>query len=382
MQTEEHTYKERKHFIPLDSVDSLVLERDPTFVDYLFFHNVLDKFCWTLKLQYADRDTVKRKRYRLDTLFQRFLLANEVAADRARPCLAPSPNKERLEFHLTKGWHNELIRNDPLHPDYLRVGTQLSGWSGPGSGGTAAWNVIQSYYAVFEFLSCLVVAVKPDLKILGHKQLARELNNHVLGPTRDRLVLYPFSLSSRTERHLAPPRPPHCQHHYATYPREPGRSIDELEGEVRKAFALINDGKPASILDLLYQLRLWANYTGVQSLLRLSDGGYQGFLMKNLGTIVFFVAGLVELATLFALGKAKYLGMLKTFGTAYIDRNERFDRHKYLVPSYVRLRAYKHLGLISGSIDFIIPSNLDPVQFIDMRQGSPAGGTAALGGRR
>lgn len=359
------SYTRKEDFIP-DSVDLVLLARDPSFVDYLFFHNVLDKFCWVAKLHYADRETVKRKRYRLDTLFQRCLLANKVRREKARKCLCSTPHENRLEFHITKGWHNELVRSDPLLPDYLEIGTQLTGWKGPGSGGMIAWNVIQSYYAAFEFYSCVAVATDAGLEIEGHKQLSSRFNNHVLGKACDRLVFYPFSLSSATPRARFPPHPQHCQYHYASYPREMGRGVAEIEIEVQKALQFLGKGQKSSLLDVLYAFRLWANYTGVQGLIKLADGGYQGFLMKNLGMIVFFIAGMAELAVLFSLGESTYLRMLKEFSTPFIDMNERFARNKYLIPPYIRLRAYKHLGIIHGDTRFIIPEPPDPVQLIEM----------------
>jgi|GEM_PF-6284114 len=61
---EDRKFDAKKDFITLDSVDSLVLDKDPDFLDYLYFHNVIDKFCWLLKLQYSKRETVKKKNYR------------------------------------------------------------------------------------------------------------------------------------------------------------------------------------------------------------------------------------------------------------------------------------------------------------------------------
>ena len=109
-----------------------------------------------------------------------------------------------------------------------------------------------------------------------------------------------------------------------------------------------------------------ANYTGVQSLMKLTDGGYQKFLMRNIAMLVFFVGGMAEFAAISALGESKYLGILKRFSLDYIDKHERFARNKFLVPFYIRLRSYKHLGLIDGSIDFIIPESIDPVRFIEV----------------
>ena len=37
--------RKREFLESIDSIDSLVIERDPFFLDYLFFHNALDRFC-------------------------------------------------------------------------------------------------------------------------------------------------------------------------------------------------------------------------------------------------------------------------------------------------------------------------------------------------
>lgn len=363
---EQKTYETRADFITVDSVDSFVLERAPEFVDYLFFHNVLDKFCWLIRLQYGDRDTVKKKRYRLDTLFQRFLLSVKFSTDKASKCQAATSEDElnKLEYHLTKGWLNELVRSDPLHPDMVQFGTALQAWPGPGSGGLASWNVIQSYYAFYEFISCIVASISPNVDTRGHKVVGREFANHSLGKGRDRLLFYPFTITNTTK--AFPDHPEFTKFHYATYPREPGRSINDLEEEIKKAFGLVSKNGKASIYNLMYELRLWANYTGVSSLMTLTDGGYQKFLMRNLGALVYFVGGMAELAFLSAAGPAYFLGALKRFSTDYIDKHERFARHKYLIPSYVRLRSYKHLGILDAPIDFIIPERIDPIHLVDV----------------
>ena len=362
------TYQARSDFIPMDSVDSLVLERAPDFVDYLFFHNVLDKFCWLIRLQYADKATVKRKHYRLDTLFQRFIVGGGFSIAKAKKCQSPAATADLslMEYHLTKGWLNELVRSDPLHPDMVQFGTNLQAWPGPGSGGLAGWNVIQSYYAFYEFISCICTSINPKLDTRGHKKVGREYGSQTIGSAAGRLLFYPFTITSNSSPKQFPTHPDFTRFHYATYPREMGRGIVDLEDEVQKAFALLGGKSTSSIYDLLYELRLWANYTGVTSLMTLSDGGYQKFLMRNLGALVYFSGGMAELAYLSAAGVAAYLGALKRFSLDYIDKHERFARHKYLIPSYVRLRSYKHLGILNAQIDFIIPPTADPIEFIDV----------------
>lgn len=355
-------YKTRRDFIPADSVDALVLEQDPTFEQYLFFHNLLDKLCWCAKLHYSDRDTVKRKRYRLDVLFQNVLAREGVTLEKAKKIVDPKTTEAKLEYHITKGWLNELVRSHPLHPDYLAIGTNLGQWSTPGAGGFVSWNIIQSYYAFYEYLAALSIAVDSTAKADGHKVVARALNNNIVGKASGRLIFYPFNLTNTTSKF--PEHPKHCNFHYATYPREVGRGIDELEYELVQAYKLLsagNRGTKTSAFDLFYELRLWANYTGVQSIITLSDGGYQKFLSRNLATLVFLAGGMAELAYIASFGSASYLGMLKRFSSSYIDRHESFARNKFLIPSYIRLRILRHVGLFGSSIDFIIPQPVDPV---------------------
>lgn len=357
------SYDNRLDFITEDSVDSLVVDKAPDFVDYLFFHNVIDKFCFAAKAHYASRDIVKRRKYRLDTLFQSYLIANGVSLDTA-PLAAPSPDlRERIEHHLGKAWHNELVRSDPLLPDYLTIGVQLSNWKGPGTGGLAAWNVVQSYYAVFEFFSAVAAVYSPLLKVDGHKKLSKTFNSQVLGKAKNEILFYPFNLSSRTSTSTLT-HPMHCKFHYSSYPREPGMLVSDIDFELVKAFQLIGKKGTASVLDLLYEFRLWANYTGVNTILRLNDGGYLGFLMKNLATLVFLAGGIAELTALRALGETAYLKILRRFQDDFINRNERFARNKILVPAHVRLRCFSHLGLVKKNIRFIMPELDDPIQFL------------------
>ena len=144
---EDRKYDEQKDFITFDSVDSLILDDAPDFLDYLYFHNVIDKFCWLLKFQYSERDVVKRKKYRIDTLFQNYIHLNKYKIEKAAKCISSSISKEKIEYHLSKGWLNELVRSVPLHADYLEIGTMLSRWDEPGSEGLTSWNIVQSYYA-------------------------------------------------------------------------------------------------------------------------------------------------------------------------------------------------------------------------------------------
>lgn len=355
----------KEDFITEDSVDSFVLKHAPDFLDYLFFHNLTDKLCFIAKAHYSDRDTVKRRKYRLDLLFQRYLLDNNASRRNPERQASTESQRDRIRFHLSKAWYNELVRSDPLLPDYLEIGVQLSGWHGPGSGGLVAWNVIQSYYAIFEFFSALTAVFLPDTIIDGHLKLSRNFNSQVLGKASKTDLFYPFNLTSHTRESQLPKPPKHSHFHYASYPREPGKSTSDLDREIIRAYQFMGEGRDASVIDLLYRFRLWANYTGVTTILKLTDGGYLGFLMKNLATLVFFAGGAAEIAALRILGESRYLSLLRKFHVDFVERHERFARNKFLIPAYVRLRVYKHIGLIRRNTPFVYPDTGDPIRFVE-----------------
>ena len=108
----------------------------------------------------------------------------------------------------------------------------LSEWDGPGSEGLMSWNIIQSYYAFYEFMCSIGVSIDDTLDTRGHKNVAKAYSNRFIGKGNNRVIFYPFNITSRTPRSYIPEHPKHCQYHYATYPREPGRGIDDLEDEM------------------------------------------------------------------------------------------------------------------------------------------------------
>jgi len=67
-----------------------------------------------------------------------------------------------------------------------------------------------------------------------------------------------------------------------------------------------------------------------------------------------------------AFGQSRFAALVREFTRDYIDRSERFARQKYLIPIYVRLRAYKHVGIFAGSLKFVFPDTEDPIQFIPL----------------
>ena len=45
-------------------------------IEYHPFHDFIDRYCWLIKLFYAEKEEIKKKKYRLDVIFQRFIINN------------------------------------------------------------------------------------------------------------------------------------------------------------------------------------------------------------------------------------------------------------------------------------------------------------------
>ena len=66
-------------------------------------------------------------------------------------------------------------------------------------GGFASWNIIQSYYAFYEYLATICVAIDSATKADGHKVIAKAFQQSCNWQGRwPRLVHYPFNLTSST----------------------------------------------------------------------------------------------------------------------------------------------------------------------------------------
>ena len=50
-----------------------------------------------------------------------------------------------------------------------------------------------------------------------------------------------------------------------------------------------------NLLELLYNFRVWANYLGIETIIRLQDGHYLSYLYRNLGILTFFYGCCAEL---------------------------------------------------------------------------------------
>lgn len=364
--------KEGKQKFTFDGSDDYYLEQDSLFEDYLFLHNIADVFAHLLKLEYAgSKEVVKSKNYRLEIIFQNYLKTNHLSKDKIKKLLHKDLDPELLKEFLLRGWYNELISLHPITTEYLNIGTALNVSkfkNGPGDQGDFTWKVTQTYYSVLDFMRVIYQAIDPkSYPARSGYGVIKRFSDNLEGKLSNRLLFYPFTIFSgkNNDEHIYPD---YCKYNYSSYPRDHQKQAEDLNKFLIESFTLFATEKKQSklsILDILYYLREWANYFRIEPLLKLNANrsGYMKFLLKNISVINFFFAGFAELIFISSLGEEEYLKLIQRFSSEYIEKVDMFGKENFILPLYVRLRVYKHLGLIdNGMEDFF--KRTDPIKLI------------------
>lgn len=83
---------------------------------YNEWHEILDEFCWLLKISYTHRNDVKDRAFRLDQLFANYLMANKVKLSKVKGIFTtnPKPDFDLITDDLKRGWYNEFAYAIPI----------------------------------------------------------------------------------------------------------------------------------------------------------------------------------------------------------------------------------------------------------------------------
>jgi hypothetical protein len=337
--------------------DFYLYEHYPKITEYLFFHDTIDIVCWLLKLRYSSKDSIKNKKYRIDTLLDNFLKENKISINKIRNSVGKNFSEERFIFHLTKGWYNELVRLVPVPSDFLEVGTRLNASSYVGK--SPSWNIIQTYYSIYEYTNSIVFTNNDNLNTEQHRKSTKFFNNNLLSKLNGTTVFYPFNITTPCEDSMLTLRgidKEFWKYKYSKCPRFPEKTIYDLEDVYIKFVS-----EHGNFLDFIYRFRVWANYLGINTIIEIEEGHLLYFLYKNLSLLCFFYASMAELTAIAFLGEDKTIQILRDFSQKYILKQSNLRENWYLVPPFIRFRLYSKHGFINQPIDFLVPPNPDPL---------------------
>lgn len=336
---------------------SFMYDYHPELSDYLLFHDTIDLVCWLTKLRYSSRQMIKSRHYRLDVLFDSFLQEWQPDIGKLRRLRGKAYSEEKAVFHLNKGWYNELVRTYPLEVEALEIGTRTS--PSYSTGRPVAWNIVQSYYAIYEFVNSLVFSNTDNLRTEKHRKSTIHFCNYLLPKFSGVLIPYPFNITNPPLDDIETLRRGHeafWSYKYARCPRDLQKSIFDIEHDY---LTLMDDDH--NLLNLLYRFRVWANYLGINTIIALQDGYYLSYLYKNLGMLCFFYACFAELMTLAVFGEDVLVQSLEHIATNHVLRQDQFKDNWYLIPMFIRFRMYCKHGLIHSHIPFLTPPSPDPI---------------------
>jgi hypothetical protein len=345
----------------------------PELSEYLRFHDAIDRFIWLFRLRYAPRETLRDKKYRLDVLFQLFIKENAINLEKiARKLVGKEHSKHRFLYFLIQGWYNELATAYPFVEDPMNLSTHLSHCDAQSKVDLfPSWQIIKSYYSVYAFYNAFVFTNNKNLSTYQHRKSTNHFNVSLLKKFSQNILFYPFNLSyplTGSPKSLRRGERPEWNFKYAHFPRHPDKDIYDIEMEfirdLRRVRKELKQQAPVSIIDLLYSFRVWSNYVGHKTIVKLRSGGLLLFLERNLFSTVFLSAGLCELVALGFLGEKLYLQSFRRFHNDFIvDRDELYMNWSF-IPQVVRLNIYKHLGLITKLPKDVKPPNLSGVTLI------------------
>ncbi len=340
-------------------------------VDYDQWHQLLDGFCWLLKVCYSTPEEIKRKKFRLDSLFANYIRLNYVSNEKLRRVFGDSfSNRGLIISDLKRGWYNECSFAFPIRTSSLGLSFGDISANIPISADRftfPSWRITSFYYSVYFYLRSLCVAKQAHFRFSEHGGTIAAFKNNLLSPLSRVLWRFPFSIDylprRRVRRSLLPVSTiPHLRYGYSAHPRTPHYTplglYEEIYGSFRKRSRKRLKPIHYTLLDYLHDFRVWANYLDIDNLLSLWGGGYKAFLDQNLSTILFFVGGFSELCVISIFGEKEYLKQLQSFYDGFVSNAPSLEEDFAKTPLFQRLQIFEELGFVRGRIE--LQSKPDP----------------------
>jgi hypothetical protein len=332
---------------------------------YAKWHQVLDAMAWLVKVSYSEKEQIKKKQFRLDSLLANYLSTHNITLRDIRIALQPDTTAKQIPItdDLKRGWYNELAFALPLKPATLGVSFRdlktnerrsVERFAFP------SWRIAMAYYSSYFYLRSITLHKQPELRLREHGATIASFKNSALGPVSKGLWQFPFdigyspiSLGRNRRRPAIDVRS--LTHKYCSHPQPPHRSPAQLVNFVYQTFR--RNGRKGrkpklyTLFDYFHDFRVWANYLEIDNLLSLAGKGYKGFLDQNLSLLLFFIGGFAELTHISVFGEAAYESSLKDFLKLVVHSDTIADKDLSLIPQYQRLQIYRRLGLTTVWIE-------------------------------
>lgn len=213
----------------------------PSIAVYHEYHAVLNDFTWLIKAEWATRDEIKRRSFRLERLLQHYIDAlppNNLRQVRAAVLgTSGTPAADLAVAKLKKVWFDEMAYSSPSVPDPLVLDSRDVNANIDASNARMlfySWRVAQAYYSIYNSLHVLLQLRGAKYVVGSHGGAHATFKNQMLGAVAGTLVHYPFTLQAWKGTPPASslaaykrPMPKHPHYRYAGHPRY--RSSDRAQ---------------------------------------------------------------------------------------------------------------------------------------------------------
>jgi excisionase family DNA binding protein len=344
----------------------------PEISRYSEWHQVLDEFARLAKAVYSEPADLKRRRFRLDVLFARYLAVNRVSLASIRrtfPQTAGALSKGVWE-DLQRGWYNELVFSYPPRTSTLGLSfadITINEEASAKRFTFPSWRITTAYYAIYFYLRALTRIKQPMFRFEEHRATLTNFKACALQPLQKTVWFFPLSVAVVPgQRSLVKAIPHlrlrHLRHAYASHPRPPGLSAVQAYRHIltvfRRRAASWTRPTPYTLFDYLHDFRVWANYLEIEHLLNLRGPGYKAFMDQALALVLFFVGGVTELVLLASSGPTRFLNRCQRFFSLLAASSVELAEGYPILPLSQRLDLFWQLDLIPRGL-FYEPK-LDP----------------------
>jgi hypothetical protein len=332
---------------------------------YAAWHHFLDEFVWLIKATYSDVQDLKRRRFRLDVLYSRYLRANDVTPRVLRRDFTFNSTSvpDGVWQDLSRGWYNEFAFSFPAKAATLGLSfsdihenkeVTESRFLFP------SWRIVTAYYSVYFYLRALARLQQPSFRLQEHNATIVNFKACVLSPLSRHAWRFPFDLDYNP--HVPRQTPPaqlslrQLRFAYSHHPREPHRSASQTVRRIHAEFRRRghSGGRPIrfTILDYLRDFRVWANYLEIEHLLNLRGSGYKAFLDQNLSALVFFIGGIAECVVLAAASPVRFRNRAQRFYDLMSGASAEYERRLRNFPMSQRMEIMHQMGWISSALRY------------------------------
>jgi len=332
--------------------------------EYSEWHELLDEFCWLLKLCYSSEFLVKKKIFRSDVIFGRYIQVHGITLKKVKSVFTASQahTSKAILDDLKRGWYNELAYLVPLKKSTLGLSFRdinLNNASSSMRFAFPSWRVITAYYSAYFYLRAITLQKFKNFRLEEHGATITCFKNNLLSPLSRVLWKFPLDIAyqpgKRVYRHqLFLKNIRYAKFQYARHPRPPYFDADKLFERIYGTFTRKSRAgkKPSTymLFDFLHDFRVWANYQNIDDLLSLWGTGYKAFIDQNLSLILFMIGGISEISVLAVLGPDRYLESLQKFYDLFALNNPQLETDFVNTPLYQRYELYKELAFVDKAI--------------------------------